>query len=164
MLLASVHTNKLCLLCVGSGQSCLSGFRDFSSRTENSLLPSGLYFTFSFSVFEGVFRGLNLKRVLHMLDSSFWWNLRARVARFFLVQICQNGKNVPNDHKLYQKAVNYTKWPQNIPSGLKCKHIFYFKALQILPKLGSLVWKRTIWQPCLWRVDPLRLTGRVVRK
>jgi hypothetical protein len=35
---------------------------------------------------------------------------RARVARFFLVQIYQNGKNIPNDHKLYQKAVNYTKW------------------------------------------------------
>jgi hypothetical protein len=34
-----------------------------------------------------------------------------RVARFFLVQTCQNDKNIPNDHKLYQTAINYTKWP-----------------------------------------------------
>jgi choline/glycine/proline betaine transport protein len=35
-----------------------------------------------------------------------------RVARFFLVQTYQNGKKyIPNDLKLYQKAVNYTKWP-----------------------------------------------------
>jgi hypothetical protein len=35
----------------------------------------------------------------------------ARVARFFMVQTYQNGKNIPNDHKLYQTAINYTKWP-----------------------------------------------------
>jgi hypothetical protein len=42
-----------------------------------------------------------------------------RVARFFLVQACQNGENIPNyhklyiptDHKLYQMAKNYTKQP-----------------------------------------------------
>jgi hypothetical protein len=28
---------------------------------------------------------------------------------FFLVQTHQIGKNIPNDHKLYQIAVNYTK-------------------------------------------------------
>jgi hypothetical protein len=31
-----------------------------------------------------------------------------------LVQTYQNGKNIPNDHKLCQKAVNYTKCPWNI--------------------------------------------------
>jgi hypothetical protein len=38
-----------------------------------------------------------------------------RVARFFLVQTYQYGKNIPNDHKLYQTAINYTKGPFNIP-------------------------------------------------
>jgi hypothetical protein len=32
---------------------------------------------------------------------------RCRVARFFLVQTYQNEKNIPNDHKLYQTAINY---------------------------------------------------------
>jgi hypothetical protein len=31
---------------------------------------------------------------------------------------------------------------------LKYTNIFHFKALQNLPKLGFLVWKYTIWQPC----------------
>jgi hypothetical protein len=30
---------------------------------------------------------------------------------------------------------------------IKCNNIFYSKALQILPKLGFLVRKQTIWQP-----------------
>jgi hypothetical protein len=34
-----------------------------------------------------------------------------RVARLFLVQKYQKRKNIPNVHKLYQKAVNYIKWP-----------------------------------------------------
>jgi hypothetical protein len=33
-----------------------------------------------------------------------------RVARFFLVQTFQIGKNITNDHKLYQTAINYTKY------------------------------------------------------
>jgi hypothetical protein len=34
-----------------------------------------------------------------------------RAARFFLVQTNQNLKYIPNDHKVYQTAMNYTKWP-----------------------------------------------------
>jgi hypothetical protein len=34
---------------------------------------------------------------------------QSRVARFFLVQKYQNGKNIPKDHKLHQTAVYYTK-------------------------------------------------------
>jgi TPR repeat protein len=49
-----------------------------------------------------------------------------RAARFFLVQTYQNGKNIPNDHKLYQTAINYTKWPQNIPNGHKIYKHFSF--------------------------------------
>jgi hypothetical protein len=33
----------------------------------------------------------------------------SRVARFFLVQTYQIGKNIPNDRKLNQSSVNYTK-------------------------------------------------------
>jgi hypothetical protein len=36
---------------------------------------------------------------------------RIRVARFLLVQTYQIGKNIPNNHKLYQTAINYTKRP-----------------------------------------------------
>jgi hypothetical protein len=32
-----------------------------------------------------------------------------RVARFIWGQTYQNGKNIPNDHKLNQTAINYTK-------------------------------------------------------
>jgi hypothetical protein len=39
-----------------------------------------------------------------------WCHLTTRVAWFFLVQTYQNRKNIPNDHKLDQKAVKYTKW------------------------------------------------------
>jgi hypothetical protein len=34
----------------------------------------------------------------------------SRVARFFLSQTFQVGKNIVNDHKPYQMAINYTKW------------------------------------------------------
>jgi hypothetical protein len=37
-------------------------------------------------------------------------NVPCRVARFLLVLTYQIGKNVTNDHKLYQTAINYTKW------------------------------------------------------
>jgi hypothetical protein len=33
---------------------------------------------------------------------------QSRVARFFLVQIFPDGKNIPNDHEIYQTAINYT--------------------------------------------------------
>jgi hypothetical protein len=26
----------------------------------------------------------------------------------------QDGKNLPNGHKMYQMAIKYTKWPQNM--------------------------------------------------
>jgi hypothetical protein len=36
-----------------------------------------------------------------------------------LVPTFQIGKNITNDHKLYQAAINYAKWPYNIPNGHK---------------------------------------------
>jgi hypothetical protein len=35
-----------------------------------------------------------------------------------LVQHTKTEKHVPNDTKIYQIAVKYTKWPQNIPKTL----------------------------------------------
>jgi hypothetical protein len=62
--------------------------------------------------------------------------------QIFLGATYQNGKkhtkgpeNIPKDGKIYQTAIKYTK-------------IFNGKSLQSLPKLGFLVWKHAIWQPC----------------
>jgi hypothetical protein len=59
-----------------------------------------------------------------------------------------NGKHIyVNDHKIYQKLMKYTKWPWNIPTfsisrpSKICKYIYQ--------NLGFLVWKYTIWQPCV---------------
>jgi hypothetical protein len=61
-----------------------------------------------------------MKKLLRALKSFFWcfshffgeekFLDQGRVARFFSVQTYQNGKNNPNDHTLYQKTINYTKW------------------------------------------------------
>jgi hypothetical protein len=37
--------------------------------------------------------------------------LVAKVARFFFVQNTKTGKNIPNDHKIYQMAIKYFLWP-----------------------------------------------------
>jgi hypothetical protein len=42
-----------------------------------------------------------------------------RVARFFLVNIAQTGKNVPNQQKMYQINTKCTKLTQNVPNGHK---------------------------------------------
>jgi hypothetical protein len=34
-----------------------------------------------------------------------------RVARFVLVHATKNWKNVSNEHKIYQMAIKYSKWP-----------------------------------------------------
>jgi hypothetical protein len=35
----------------------------------------------------------------------------------------QKGKNIPDDHKVYQMTIKYTKWPQNIPNGCIIDHM-----------------------------------------
>jgi hypothetical protein len=56
----------------------------------------------------------------------------------------QNGKNIPNNHKIFQMALEYIKWPQKIPND----HIFHCKSHLKLPKLGFLFWKYATRQPC----------------
>jgi hypothetical protein len=64
--------------------------------------------------------------ILAKLTSAAVW-MMLRAARFFLVQTYQNGKNIKNDNKLYQTAINYTKWPLNIPNGHKIYQHLPFK-------------------------------------
>jgi hypothetical protein len=73
-----------------------------------------------------------------------------RVARFF-DKIYQSGGKytqlqqnyVPNDHKIYQMATTYSKWALNIPT------ISFLRPSKIYPNWDFLVWKYTIWQPCI---------------
>jgi hypothetical protein len=50
-----------------------------------------------------------------------------RVAKFFLIKTDQIGKNVTNNLKLYEIALNYTKWTLNIPNGHKIYQHLPFK-------------------------------------
>jgi hypothetical protein len=54
-----------------------------------------------------------LSRVLRRKEGRF--------ARFFLVKNTKKEENVPNDHKVYQMAMKYTKWLilENLPNGHK---------------------------------------------
>jgi hypothetical protein len=45
-------------------------------------------------------------------------------------------KNIPNDHKLFQMAINYTKWPQNIPDGHKIYQHFPWQGPLKLSQIG----------------------------
>jgi hypothetical protein len=57
----------------------------------------------------------------------------------------QNCGNIPNcryiDYHMYQMAIRWSKWPNNLPT------FFHSKYFRNLPKLVFLVWKDTIWQP-----------------
>jgi hypothetical protein len=37
------------------------------------------------------------------------------VASFFLVQCTKTRKNIPNYYKMYQMAMEYIKWPHDVP-------------------------------------------------
>jgi hypothetical protein len=73
---------------------------------------------------------------------------RNRGCQIFLGKKYQSGKNIPNLLELYQISINITKDCKMDQVSIKYTNIFHCKTLQNLPKLGCLVWKRTIWQPC----------------
>jgi hypothetical protein len=59
--------------------------------------------------------------------------------------------NIPkreNGQKIYHMVPKYTKGLQNRPNGHKVYQHLHWKTLLILPKLGFLVLKYTIWQVC----------------
>jgi hypothetical protein len=63
---------------------------------------------------------------------NFWpnfWGLISRVARFFLAQHSETGKNIPNNENILPK------WTQNIPNG---HTIYQHLPLQTPPKFTQL--------------------------
>jgi hypothetical protein len=54
--------------------------------------------------------------------------------QIFLETTYQNGKNIPNDHKMYQTAIKYTICPKNRQNGHKNTNSFHCKTFQNLPK------------------------------
>jgi hypothetical protein len=69
--------------------------------------------------------------------------------QIFIGTTYQNGKNILNDHKMYQLAKQYTIWPINRQICHKNTNIFYCKTFQNLPKLGFLVRKYMYHQATL---------------
>jgi hypothetical protein len=77
---------------------------------------------------------------------SAWFAFRLSIHSVILLQKMVNNTEWPQNYKM---AITYTKWPQNSPNSQKnITTNFHFKTLQIVPKLGFLVCKYTIWQPC----------------
>jgi hypothetical protein len=72
--------------------------------------------------------------------------LSCQGCQIFLATTYQNGKNIPNDHKMYPTPTFGSKIDK---MAIKNTNIFYYKTFQNLPKLWFLVWKYTIWHHCL---------------
>jgi hypothetical protein len=60
----------------------------------------------------------------------------------------------------YQMAINIPNNGNISQMDKKYADIFHSKALQNLPKVGFLVWKHAIWQPCV-RLPPKSCPSRV---
>jgi hypothetical protein len=61
-----------------------------------------------------------LNRQIHIYSPILFIFNQEQGCQIFRGSIYQNGKNVPNAHKIYQIAINYTekpKWPQNMPAS-----------------------------------------------
>jgi hypothetical protein len=63
--------------------------------------------------------------------------VRAGLPDFSWSKHTKMGKmHIPNDHRLFQTAINYTKWPNNIPNGHKIYKHFSF---QVPPKFTQIL-------------------------
>jgi hypothetical protein len=88
-------------------------------------------------------------------------------ARRGLIQGCQivlatnlpKSKNVSNDHKVWQTAVKFTKWPHTIPNCHKILQHFQLKGTTRFTQIGIFGLKKNIWQH--W-VDNSNYETRVV--
>jgi hypothetical protein len=80
---------------------------------------------------------------------------RIQGCQIFLGTKYQNGKNIPNYHKLYQMSMKYNKCRT---VSMKYTNIYHCKTLLNFPKFGFLVWKQTIWQPWSNQVGKSALT------
>jgi hypothetical protein len=52
---------------------------------------------------------------LFALSANELMHGQSRVARFFLAQHPKRGKSIPKGGKIYQIAIEYAKWPENLP-------------------------------------------------
>jgi hypothetical protein len=75
-------------------------------------------------------------------------NTVVQVCQIFLGKYYPNRKNVPNEHKMYQMVKKILNVCKIVQMAIKYFNLIPSRALQNLPKLGLLVWKETIWQPC----------------
>jgi hypothetical protein len=78
---------------------------------------------------------------------DFSWSKHTKtgkVCKMGTIYIYQTANIISNGHKLFQTVVKYTI-------------IFHSKTLQNIPKLGFLVLKWTIWQPCTYVQSGKRL-------
>jgi hypothetical protein len=57
------------------------------------------------------------------IGSPWFDGNRLQSCQIFLSTTYQNGKNIPNNHEIYQMATKYTKWPQNTPKGPKIDQV-----------------------------------------
>jgi hypothetical protein len=78
--------------------------------------------------------------------------------QIFRCTIYQNGENVPNEHEIYQSAIKYTRWPENIPNipafsiarpskiypnwdfGLKINHLATLLSEPVVVGVGGFGW------------------------
>jgi hypothetical protein len=66
----------------------------------------------------------------------YQFRLQIRVARFFLLRHTKTGGNRTDDHKIYEMAINYTRWPESGPNDHK---IYQHLPLQDHPKFTQIV-------------------------
>jgi hypothetical protein len=117
--------------------------RELLWKSLHTYLGSKKQFTYSLGA-----KGFHFNVFCHLLSTDL-----DQGCQIFRVSTYQNGKNIPNNQKLYQIAIKYM-------------NIFHCKTLQNLPKFGFLVWKYTFWQfwlgPCLAPVQfmTIRFQGK----
>jgi hypothetical protein len=62
--------------------------------------------------------------------------------QIFLSTTYQNGRNMPNDQKIYQRAIKYIQLLYNIPNGLKRNQHFPFPGVPKCTKIDIFCLKR----------------------
>jgi hypothetical protein len=65
------------------------------------------------------------------------------------IQGCQNRKNVPNEHEMYQMVIKISRMSGKIfRMAIKYINIFQSKAPKHFTQIGIFSLKKNIWQPC----------------